>query len=136
MNKKVSDKNKINKEILLSDEIQKPQTTKVLRVSEMSASEKPATAKPGVQEVPEAPKAARPPVRKYFNTLGKYIRSEDTSIDKSQTAGLTERTPAGISIDSLREKFGLSQQQIKGIIRDAEKHGKVRKYVNGSYVWV
>jgi hypothetical protein len=89
-----------------------------------------------VPEVSEASKATRPPVRKYFNTLGKQIRSEDTSIGKNQAVGPIGRIPAGISIASLKEKFGLSQQQIEGIIRDAEKHGRVRKYLNGSYVWV
>ena len=112
----------------------KPPT--VMRASESSALETPAATKPGVQEVPEAPKATRPPVRKYFNTLGKPIRSEDTSIGKNQAVGLIGRAPEGISIASLKEKFGLSQQQIEGIIKDAEKHGRVRKYLNGSYVWV
>ena len=125
MNKKASGKSKANREILLSDEIQKPQTTKVMKASESSVPERPTTTKPGVQEVPEAPKATRAPVRKYFNTLGKYIRSEDTSIGKNQAVGLIGRIPEGISIASLKEKFGLSQQQIEGIIKDAEKHGRV-----------
>jgi hypothetical protein len=136
MKKNASGKTKANREILLSDELQKPQSTKVVRVSEIAALETPAATKPGVQEVPEAPKATRPPVRKYFNTLGKCIRSEDTSIDKNQAVGVTGRTPERISIASLKEKFGLSQQQVKGIIKDAEKNGRVRKYLNGSYVWV
>jgi hypothetical protein len=136
MKKKVSEKTTANREIRLSDEIQKPQTTQVMRVSESSAPETPAAIKPGVQEVPEVPKATRSPVRKYFNTLGKPIRSEDTSIGKDRSIGLIGRTPEGISVTSLKEKFGLSQQQIEGIIRDAEKHGRVRKYLNGSYVWV
>ena len=136
MNKKVSGKNETNREIRLSDEMKEPRTTHVMRASESSALETPAAANPGVQEVPEAPKATRPPVRKYFNTLGKPIRNEDTSIGKNQAVGLSGRAPEGISIASLKEKFGLSQQQIEGIIKDAEKHGRVRKYQNGSYVWV
>ncbi len=136
MNKKASEKTIENREIRISDKIKKPQTTQVMRASERSALETPAATNPGVQEIPAAPKATRPPVRKYFNTMGKPIRSEDTSIDKSQPVGPIGRTPDGISIASLKEKFGLSQQQIEGIIRDAEKHGRVRKYQNGSYVWV
>ena len=93
MKKKVSGKTTTNREIRLSDEIQKSQTTQVMRISEISAPETQAAAKPGVQEVPEAPKATRPPVRKYFNTLGKHIRSEDTSIGKNQAVGLIGRTP-------------------------------------------
>ena len=134
--KKVSGKTTANRKIRLSDEIQKPQTTQVMKTSEGSAPETPAATKPGVQKIPEAVKATRPPVRKYFNTLGKPIRSEDTSIGKNQAVGLIGRTPEGISIASLKEKFGLSQQQIEGIIKDAERHGRVRKYLNGSYVWV
>jgi hypothetical protein len=134
--KKVSGKTTTNREIRLSDEIQKPQTIQVMKASEGSVPETPAATKPGVQKVPEAPKATRPPVRKYFNTLGKPIRSEDTSIGKDQAASHIGRTLEGISITSLKEKFGLSQQQIEGIIKDAEKHGRVRKYLNGSYVWV
>jgi hypothetical protein len=134
--KNVSGKTTANREIRLSDEIQKPQAIQVMKASEGSAPETPAATKPGVQKVPEAPKVTRPPVRKYFNTLGKPIRSEDTSISKDQAAGHIGRTPEGISITSLKEKFGLSQHQIEGIIKDAEKHGRVRKYLNGSYVWV
>ncbi|MDP1989588.1 MAG: hypothetical protein Q8K00_01090 [Syntrophales bacterium] len=136
MKKKVSGKTTANREIQLSDEIQKPQTAPIMKASEGSAPETPAATKPGVQKISEAAKATRPPVRKYFNTLGKPIRSEDTSIGKDQAAGLIGRTPEGISITSLKEKFGLSQHQIEGIIKDAEKHGRVRKYLNGSYVWV
>jgi hypothetical protein len=120
-------KTKAYEETPASDEIQKSQPIK---------PERSVATKQGGQEVPEAQKATRPPVRKYFNTLGKHIRSEDTSVNKNQTVDLTGRTLEGISIASLKEKFGLSQQQIEGIIKDAEKHGRVRKYLNGSYVWV
>jgi hypothetical protein len=133
--KKVSGKTTAEREIRLSDDIQQVQTTQVMKASEGSVTEIPA-AKAGVQKISEAPKAPRAPVRKYFNTLGKPIRSEDTSIGKDQTVGHIGRTPEGISITSLKEKFGLSQQQIEGIIKDAAKHGRVRKYLNGSYVWV
>ncbi len=136
MNKKASGKTKANRETLSSDEIQKPQTLKEVRASEISAPETRTTTKPEGQEISETLKATRPPVRKYFNTLGKQIRSEDTSTGRNQAAGPIGRIQEGISIASLREKFGLSQQQIEGVIRDAEKHGRVRKYLNGSYVWV
>ncbi len=71
--KKASGKTTAKREIRLSDEIQKPQATQVMKASEGSAPETPAVTKLGVQKVPEAPKATRPPVRKYFNTLGKPI---------------------------------------------------------------
>jgi Mor family transcriptional regulator len=92
-------------------------------------------AKPGAREVGEAQMAKRPPVRKYFSTMGKPIRSEDTSIDKHQSGDVTVRTPDGISIASLKEKFGLSEQQVEGIIKEAERHGRIRKHQDGSYVW-
>lgn len=136
MNKKASGKNEANRGIRTADDILKPQTIHAMRVSGISVPETPAASKPGAQEAPSATKASRPPVRKYFNTLGKPIKSEDTAIGKNQAVGLTGQTPEGISIASLKEKFGLSQQQIEGVIRDAEKHGRVRKYLNGSYVWV
>lgn len=87
-------------------------------------------------ESPRAPRAARPPVRKYFNTLGKFIRSEDTSIHKSQTSEVLKQTPEELSVASLKEKFGLSEKQVEEIIKDAERQGRVKKDQDGSYVWV
>jgi hypothetical protein len=40
-----------------------------------------------------------------------------------------------LSIASLKEKFGLSDSKIGVIIRDAQKQGKIRRTVNGSYAW-
>ena len=48
---------------------------------------------------------------------------------------VVEQKPREISIASLREKFGLSESKIGGIIRDAEKFGKIKRVMNGSYVW-
>jgi hypothetical protein len=135
MNKKASGKSTTDREIRIADEIQKPKAVRLKRSCESSASGIPAATESRVREVPEAPKANRPPVRKYFNALGKCIRSEDTSIGKNQAVDPAGKNLEGISIASLKEKFGLSQQQIEGIIKDAEKHGRVRKYLNGSYVW-
>lgn len=91
---------------------------------------------PEINEVPQAPRVARPPVRKYFNTLGKLIRSEDTSINKSQTGDVLGQIPGELSVASLKKKFGLSEKQIEEVIKDAEKQGRVRKDLDGSYVWV
>jgi hypothetical protein len=135
MNKKASGTIKADQGIRLGDKIQKPQSVQMKGACASSASGTPAATESKVREVPEAPKANRPPVRKYFNTLGKCIRSEDTSIGKNQAVDPAGKSPEGISIASLKENFGLSQQQIEGIIKDAEKHGRVRKYLNGSYVW-
>lgn len=92
-------------------------------------------ARPEIRDNPAASKATRAPVRKYFNTLGKPIRSVETSTQNNLSPAPVDRTE-GISIASLREKFGLSEQQIQGVIKDAEKNGRVRKYLDGSYVLV
>jgi len=133
---KVSRQTMAGKESRLSDENIDP-ITEVLRTSEMPEApvELPAT-KPEIYEVPQAPRVARPPVRKYFNTLGKCIRSEDTSISKSQPVDVLGQIPEELSVASLKEKFGLSEKQIEEIIKDAEKQGRVRKDLDGSYVWV
>ena len=126
----------MDKELLLSSETKGP-IREALRSAEISItpSELPTT-RPESSEAPQAPKVARPPVRKYFNTLGKLIRSEDTSINKSQPVDVLGHTPEELSVASLREKFGLSERQIEEIIKDAEKQGRVRKDLDGSYVWV
>jgi hypothetical protein len=129
----VSRQTRADKDPLLSGETLKEK----LRISEIrEASEELPATKPEIHEVPQATRVARPPVRKYFNTLGKYIRSEDTSIDKSQPVDPMGKIPEELSVASLKEKFGLSERQIEEIIKDAEKQGRVRKDLDGSYVWV
>lgn len=88
-----------------------------------------------ILEASQEPKVKRPPVRKYFNTLGQLIRSEDTSINKEQVSDPIRQISQGISITSLKENFGLSEQQIEVIIRDAEKQGRARRDLDGSYIW-
>jgi len=116
---------------------QKPQITHLTRKADTSVPKTPAATDTRIYGVPQTPQATRPPVRKYFNTTGKYIRSsKDTSVEKTEAVDPIRGISEGISIASLKEKFGLSQQQIEGVIKDAEKHGRVRKYVDGSYAWV
>jgi len=74
-------------------------------------------------------KAKRPPLRK-------YIRKEGVPGHQRVVVEVVEQKPREISIASLKEKFGLSDSKIGGIIRDAEKFGKIKKVVNGSYVWL
>ena len=90
-------------------------------------------------EAPQGPQAKRPPVRKYFNTSGKLIRSENTGVssaEKRVVVDAIENLPKGMSIFALKEKFGLSENKIKAIIEEAEKQGKVRRDLDGSLVWV
>lgn len=133
---KVSRQTRADKEPSISGETGEP-IPEVLRTSHISEApgELPAT-KPEIHEVPQMTNATRPPVRKYFNTLGKYIRSEDTSINKTQPVDTLGQLPEELSVASLKEKFGLSEKQIEEIIKDAEKQGRVRKDLDGSYVWV
>lgn len=85
-------------------------------------------AKPSVSEVPHEFTVKRAPLRK-------YIRKEGIPGHERVAIEVVEQKPGEISISSLKEKFGLSEAQIGGIIRDAEKLGKIRKVINGSYVW-
>jgi hypothetical protein len=87
----------------------------------------PAT-EPVIPEISHELRVTRPPLRKYIRKVGIPGR-ERTVIE------VVEQKPSIISIDSLKDKFGLSESKIEGIIRDAEKLGKVRRVMNGSYVW-
>ena len=73
-------------------------------------------------------KTTRPPLRK-------YIRKEGMPGHQRVVVEVVEQKPREISIASLKEKFGLSETKIGGIIRDAEKFGKIKRVMNGSYVW-
>jgi hypothetical protein len=74
-------------------------------------------------------KAKRPPLRK-------YIRKEGMPGNQTIVVEVVEQKPREISIASLKEKFGLSESKIGAIIRDAEKLGKIRRVMNGSYAWL
>lgn len=126
-----------DEESLLSSENREPMEATEVPEIKQAPEELPAV-RPGISisEVPKAPRVARPPVRKYFNTLGKLIRSEDTSINKSQTGDVLGPIPEELSVASLKKKFGLSEKQIEEVIKDAERQGRVRKDLDGSYVWV
>ena len=81
-----------------------------------------------IPEISHELKANRPPLRKYIRKVG--IPGQQRIVVE-----VVEQKPNEISIASLKEKFGLSESKIEGIIRDAEKLGKVRRVMNGSYVW-
>jgi len=87
------------------------------------------TAESSVSEISQESKAKRPPVRK-------YIRKEGIPGHQRITVEVVEQKPREVSLASLKEKFGLSESKVGGIIRDAEKLGKIRKAQNGSYVWM
>jgi hypothetical protein len=87
----------------------------------------PAT-KSSMPEISHEIKAKRPPLRKYIRKVG-IPGHERTVVEVGQK-------PRELSLSSLKEKFGLSESKIGGIIRDAEKLGKIKRVMNGSYVWV
>ncbi len=99
-----------------------PQATEAIKIPDVIEDPEIAlAARRDILEAPQEPKVKRPPMRKYFNALGKLIRSEDTSINKNPVVNTFEQKPTEISIASLKEKFGLSESKIGGIIRDAER---------------
>jgi hypothetical protein len=95
---------------------------------QVNESQKDADPKPSFPELSHELKAKRPPLRK-------YIRKEGIPGHERTVVEIVEKKPAELSLASLKEKFGLSDSKIGGIIRDAEKFGKIKRVVNGSYVW-
>jgi hypothetical protein len=81
-----------------------------------------------ITEISHEFRANRPPLRKYIRKVG-APGHERTVVE------IVEQKPKEITLASLREKFGLSDSKIGGIIRDAEKLGKPRRVMNGSYAW-
>ena len=81
-----------------------------------------------IPEIPHELKAKRAPLRK-------YIRKAGIPGHERMVVEVIEQKPKAISLESLREKFGLSETKIGGTIRDAEKLGKLRRVMNGSYAW-
>jgi hypothetical protein len=84
--------------------------------------------KTAIPEIAHDMGAKRPPLRK-------YIRKEGLPGHQRIVVEVAEQKPTEISIASLKEKFGLSESKIGGIIRDAEKLGKIKRVMGGSYSW-
>ena len=84
--------------------------------------------KPSFPQISHELQAKRSPLRK-------YIRKEGIPGHERIVVEIVEKKPAELSLASLKEKFGLSDSKIGGIIRDAEKFGKIKRVMNGSYVW-
>jgi|GEM_PF-1656254 hypothetical protein len=131
-----SQQDRTQKEMMSKGKTDKPKEGKRADSGAAEAQGSGATSEQTICEAKQASNGTRPPVRKYFNTLGKCIRSEDTSISQSDTLSVKEKIQTEVSVASLKEKFGLSERQIEEIIRDAEKQGRVKKDLDGSYVWV
>ena len=95
-----------------------------------------------ISEVSQLSPATKSPIPEFFNEVRmsrppvrKYIRKVGMPGQERIVVEVAEQKPKAISLESLKEKFGLSDSKIGGIIRDAEKFGKIKRVMNGSYVW-
>jgi hypothetical protein len=125
----VSRKTKTNEEPMALAVIKEYQASADIKMRELSEGSQilPAT-KLSIPEVSQELKVNRPPLRK-------YIRKEGMPGHQRIVVEVAEQKSSEISIAALKEKFGLSESKIGGIIRDAEKLGKIRRVMNGSYSW-
>jgi hypothetical protein len=126
--KMASGKTKTNQEPLSVAERKESHAGAGIKRHERSAPPIFSAAKSSIAEFSVESKAKRPPLRK-------YIRKEGMPGHQRIVVEVAEQKPTEISIASLKEKFGLSESKIGGIIRDAEKLGKIRRVMNGSYAW-
>jgi hypothetical protein len=120
---------KANQEPILLVKKRESQTGAEIKRHETSdASQIPQATISSIHEISHEFKATRPPLRKYIRKVG--IPGHERTVVE-----IVEQKPRELSLASLKEKFGLSDSKIGGIIRDAEKLGKIRRVMNGSYVW-
>ncbi len=122
-------KTKINQEPISVVKMKESQISAEITGHELSAASPilPAT-KSSLPEIPHESKATRPPLRKYIRKVG--IPGHERTVVE-----VVEQKPRELSLASLKEKFGLTESKIGGIIRDAEKLGKIKRGMNGSYSW-
>jgi hypothetical protein len=126
----VSRKTKTNQEPISFVKMKESQAGTEIKRHELSeVSQILPAMKSSIPEFSHESKAKRPPLRK-------YIRKEGMPGHQKIVVEVVEQKPREISIASLKEKFGLSESKIGGIIRDAEKLGKLRRVMNGSYAWI
>jgi hypothetical protein len=118
-----------NQEPILGVQLKETQTNvEMVRQEPSNASQiSQATISP-IHEIPHVLKSKRPPLRKYIRKVG--IPGHQRTVVE-----VVEQKPKELSLASLKEKFGLPESKFGGIIRDAEKLGKIKRVMNGSYVW-
>jgi len=127
--KMVSRMTKANQEPISDVKVKESQTGAEVTGHELSEVPQLSPAlKSSIQEIPHEFKAKRPPLRKYIRKVG-MPGHERTVVE------IVAQKPKEITLASLKEKFGLSDSGIGGIIRDAEKFGKIKRVMKGSYVW-
>lgn len=109
----------------LKSEREEPKIDRMVKTSELDKA-----SLPGIAVIPREMERKRPPVRKYI------LRKAGTSSPNTSIASLPKEDTGRISLVSLKEKSGLTEQQIEAIIKDAEKQGRIRREMDGSYTWV
>jgi hypothetical protein len=125
----VSRMKKVKQEPILDVKVNESQAGAEINGHELSEASQlsPATQSP-ISEFSNEVRVNRPPLRKYIRKVG--MPGQERIVVE-----VAEQKPKAISLESLKEKFGLSDSKIGGIIRDAEKFGKIKRVMNGSYVW-
>jgi hypothetical protein len=122
-------KAKINQEPISVVKAKETQTSAEITGHELSeASQISTAAKFSIPENSLKLRVNRPPLRKYIRQVGMPGHQRIV-------VEVVELKPKELSLASLKEKFGLSESKFGGIIRDAEKFGKIKRVMNGSYVW-
>ena len=133
---------KMNRRPRLLTKPAKSKTPEALVDSEVPKSPlKLSTVEPEILKVSQEPRITRPPLRKYFDQNRNLIRSEYRSVVNDQRViGMGKSIPDPVSngffISLLTENFGLAKDQIEGIVRDAEREGRVRNNSDGSFEWL
>ncbi len=140
--RKVSNKDKVNNRATSLNTPKISKTTGAIEIPNVSECSD--TLSATELEIPasrQEQKIKRPPIRKYFDQTGKLLRSEDKSIGENPSIINIVKPAAGpvsdgFFISSLKQNLGLSKDRIEGIIRDAEREGRVKRNPDGSYEWL
>ena len=115
--------------------IQPVETPEQLILNEIIVSEESATAEDVLKEEPAVPEDLEG-VNTSSLPIQECIMREDGPVNRDSVCSSAKEMPARLSLTSLKEKFGLTESQIEKIIAEAEKEGRIRRDMDGTYVWV
>jgi hypothetical protein len=87
----------------------------------------------GKVKVKKAPRAGKPATAKRAKRAGKKAPAEKRATNIDTVVSLIQGAPDGISTTKLKEKTGLAERQIWGIVNRATKQGKIRTVKHGLY---
>jgi hypothetical protein len=125
--KMVSRRTKVKQEPISVSKKNESQTSiEMVKLEPPNSSQLSRVAEASMTGISHEIKANRPPLRKYIRKVG--MPGQERIVVE-----VAEQKPKELSLASLKEKFGLSDSRIGGMIWDAEKPGKMRRVVNGSY---